>query len=227
MAADREPVTAKALPATPSANMQLRIDSHQVHRIDGEELIVSTLKDVAISVVLVDDHERIVDAEMPVSAHLIYENGQPVEQLDRHQPVMKGGSAFMTGGVAAFKLRINALSSLRQNQRLRVLIACMHEEHGKLEVITNAMRSITKLFRGPREQAMSALDGAVGADTQEACATRTAPLKRKSAEITSLCEMIDDHDREIGHLRDSQRAIMDELRSLSEAIRGGSRLSSG
>jgi len=202
---------------------QLRIDAHQVHRIDGDDLIISTLKDITISVVLVDPQEQAVDdAEMPLTAHLIYENGQPVEQLDRHQPVMKGGTAHMTNGLATFKLRINVLSSLRGNQKLRVLVVGQHRECGKLEVITNPMRSITKLYRGPRELAEA--DRANVPAPQ--CATTLQPaelqpaetsLKRK-AEIGDLLGMINDHDRSIGALRESQRAIVAELQELARRL---------
>jgi hypothetical protein len=204
---------------------QLRIDSHQVHRIDGDELIISTLKDLTVSVVLVDAAEQTVASEMTLQAHLIYENGQPVDQLDRQQMVMKGGTAHMTEGAATFKLRINVLSSLRQNQRFRVLITGMHKEGGKLEVITNAMRSITKLWRGPREpQAEPHAERAPGGCEAETPAeaehsAEDRPLKRKAAELSYLLAMINDHERSIGSLRESQQAIMSELKTLSDAAR--------
>lgn len=182
---------------------QLRIETHQVHRMDGDELIVSTLKDINVSVALVDERDEIIhDAPgMAVAAHLIYESGQPVEQVDRHQPVIRGGSGMMQDGVAAFKLRVNVLSSLRQNQRFRVLFTCAHDQLGKLEVITSAMRTITKLHRGPREQPAP-----------------EAPLKRKATELDVL-GAIEEHDREISQLRESQRAIMSELQALTETMR--------
>ena len=124
----------------------LRIDSHQVHRIDGEDLIISTLKDITLSVVLVDNQEQVVtDGDVPLTAHLLFENGHPVEQVDRHQPVMKGGQATMVDGVATFKLRINVLSSLRQNQKFRVLIAGRHAG-GKLEVQHWTSRQVRVMF---------------------------------------------------------------------------------
>ena len=202
----------------------LRIDSHQVHRIDGEDLIISTLKDITLSVVLVDNQEQVVtDGDVPLTAHLLFENGHPVEQVDRHQPVMKGGQATMVDGVATFKLRINVLSSLRQNQKFRVLIAGRHAG-GKLEVITNAMRSITKLWRGVREPAEQETERAAGQASAASvgglaeCA-EGGPVKRKAAELSYLLSMINDHDRSIGDLRESQQAIMGELKILSDAAR--------
>ena len=54
--------------ATPAVS--LRIDSHQVHRIDGEDdLVVTTLKDITLSVVLVGQHDEVLPADMPISAH--------------------------------------------------------------------------------------------------------------------------------------------------------------
>ena len=207
---------------------QLRIDAHQVHRIDGDgihaELVISTLKDITLTVVIVDQLDQICSsAALPLSANLIYENGQPVEQLDRHQQVMKGGSAQMTNGTATFKLRVNVLSSLRQNQKFRILISTEEEnfryEHGKLVVITNAMRSITKLWRGVREPADQqtielAADPAAPQPAAGQADDEGIPLKRKSTELSHLLEMISDHDRSIGDLRESQQAIMSELKSL-------------
>lgn len=196
---------ALALPHLCPAGAQLRIETHQVHRMDGDELIVSTLKDINVSVAVVDEHDEIIRAApaMEVAAHLIYESGQPVEQMDRHQPVMRGGSGVtLEDGVAAFKLRLNVLSSLRQNQRFRVLFTCVHDELGKLEVITSAMRTITKLHRGPREPAAT-----------------EAPLKRKASELGGMLGAIEEHDREITQLRESQRAIMSELQALTDTMR--------
>tara|TARA_B110001452_G_C15131906_1_gene394381 strand:+ start:239 stop:916 length:678 start_codon:yes stop_codon:yes gene_type:complete len=202
--------TALALPhLSAPAGAQLRIETHQVHRMDGDELIVSTLKDITVSVAVVDEHDEVIRAApaMEVAAHLIYESGQPVEQMDRHQPVMRGGSGVtLEDGVAAFKLRLNVLSSLRQNQRFRVIFTCEHGELGKLEVITSAMRTITKLHRGPREPA----------------AAEAPPLKRKATELGGtecMLGAIEEHDREITQLRESQRAIMSELQALTETMR--------
>ena len=44
-------------------------------------------------------------------------------------------------------------------------------------------------------------------------------MKRKAAELSYLLSMINDHDRSIGDLRESQQAIMGELKILSDAAR--------
>merc|ERR1711971_900319 len=131
---------------------------------------------------------------------------------------MKGGVAHMTNGLATFKLRVNVLSSLRGNQKLRVLIVGQHRENGKLEVITNPMRSITKLYRGPREAAEA---DRTSVPTPQNTALQPAELQpantslKRKAEISDLLGMIKDHDRSIGSLRESQRAIVAELQELA------------
>ena len=217
---------------------QLRIDGHEVHRIDGEELVISILKDITLTVVIVDELEQILTSAIfcgPLTASLLYENGHPVEQIGRHQPAMKGGASHMTHGTATFKLRVNALSSLRQNQRFRVLVTGMSTEQGKLEVITHAMRTIAKLPREPSEQSAKPVKPQItDRATESAVAQPAAPpgqtsevdgegmqLKRKPVQMSHLLAMITDHDRSIGELRESQQAIMSELKTISDTARRG------
>ena len=145
--------------ASMTPSYRLLIDT-RVHRVDGEganqELIISTHKDVNLTVLVVDNHHQILtSAAMPLSASLLYENGQPVEHwIEDHQQAMKGGVrrqqamtggvAHMTNGTATFKLRVNVLSSLRQHQKFRIRVAAMDIQLGKLEVITSPMRTIMK-----------------------------------------------------------------------------------
>merc|ERR1712166_963317 len=73
-----------AMAASMAPSYRLLIDT-RVHRVDGEganqELIISTHKDVNLTVLVVDNHHQILtSAAMPLSASLLYENGQPVEQ---------------------------------------------------------------------------------------------------------------------------------------------------
>ena len=133
----------------------LRIAEHTVHRLDPfgdaeQEYVVSTLKDFLLRVELCGaDGVRLEDhAPTPATLTLVYESGKEVEQLG-DLPLMTGAHGIFDRGVVAFKLKVAALSSLRQQQRFRIRIQA-HSPDGAgelLEVLTAPFRTLTKLYR--------------------------------------------------------------------------------
>jgi len=133
---------------------RLRILQHDIHRLDetadGMENVMSTLKGFTIRVgVFSNDGDMPLDTEdgIRLKAKLVYENGLDVEELSATlEPPLLGGTATLQNGTAVFKLRITVLSSLCRGNRFRVQI---DSEVAELNVVTEPMRTITKLRRGP------------------------------------------------------------------------------
>ena len=117
-----------SLPRTRS----LRIAEHTVHRCDPSdgdtEYVISTLKDFLLRVELCEHGVRVETHEpMPLNLHLVYESGKDVEQIG-DVPLMTGADGLLDQGVAAFKLKVSALSSLRQQQRFRISIRVFRKQ---------------------------------------------------------------------------------------------------
>jgi len=141
----------------PFLDLTLAVTHHEIHRIDtlgeGErELVMSTLKAFQLRVAVQSAAGKIVrDLDgMVLRATLIYEDGQTVKELSATQePPLLNGQAIVEDGVASFRMRITVLSSLCHARRFRLRI---HAEHAPdLSAVTSALKTITKLRRGPRE----------------------------------------------------------------------------
>merc|ERR1719426_759982 len=144
----------------PSPGRHLQILDHTVHRIDAhtkangeeeKEMVVSNLRHFNLKIGVLDPRMGIGrDAELPLKAELLYENGQLVEQLATCEPLLVGKTEVVAmQGTALFKLRITSLSSHRDKQRFRIHVSpadtsLLLREPG-LSVVTTPMKCVTKL----------------------------------------------------------------------------------
>ena len=117
----------------PGPGRHLQILDHTVHRIDAhtkangeeeKEMVVSNLRHFTLKIGVLDPRMGMGrDAELPLKAELLYENGQLVEQLATCEPLLVGKTEVVAmQGTALFKLRITSLSSHRDKQRFRIQI---------------------------------------------------------------------------------------------------------
>ena len=123
------------LPSAPGgAGRHLQILDHTVHRIDAhtkangeeeKEMVVSNLRHFNLKIGVLDPRMGVGrDAELPLRAELLYENGQLVEQLATCEPLLVGKTEVVAmQGTALFKLRITSLSSHRDKQRFRIRVS--------------------------------------------------------------------------------------------------------
>merc|ERR1719263_91684 len=144
----------------PGPGRHLQILDHTVHRIDNvakpngdteQEMVVSNLRHFTLKIGVLDPRCGIGrDAELPLKAELLYENGQLVEQLATCEPLLVGKTEVVAmQGTALFKLRITSLSSHRDKQRFRIRVSptdtsLLLREPG-LSVVTTPMKCVTKL----------------------------------------------------------------------------------
>ncbi|EOD27710.1 hypothetical protein EMIHUDRAFT_204642 [Emiliania huxleyi CCMP1516] len=147
----------------------LQILDHTVHRIDvhakpnGEddkEMVVSNLRHFTLKIGVIDPRCGIGrDAELPLKAELLYENGQLVEQLATCEPLLVGKTEVVAmQGTAMFKLRITSLSSHRDKQRFRIRGA-------QIEALQGAASSILLQLETLRELLQRAVGDAVAPPT--------------------------------------------------------------
>lgn len=125
------------------------------HRLDNageddEVLVMSTLRNFTLRVGVFDGEAPCTNARgLEVTAILVYENyGKVQERSATHEPPLLGGHAVVQDGVASFKLRITVLSSLCGSNKFRVQVSV--KDRPDLCVATPAVRTITKLRRGPK-----------------------------------------------------------------------------
>ena len=164
------PLASSSLPARgimptsqlPGPGRHLQILDHVVHRIDNvakpngdteQEMVVSNLRHFTLKIGVLDPRCGIGrDAELPLRAELLYENGQLVEQLATCEPLLVGKTEVVAlQGNAQFKLRITSLSSHRDKQRFRIRVSpadtnLLLREPG-LSVVTMPMKCVTKLVQ--------------------------------------------------------------------------------
>ena len=114
-------------------------------------MVVSNLRHFNLKIGVYDPRIGVGrDAELPLKAELLYENGQLVEQLATCEPLLVGKTEVVAmQGTALFKLRITSLSSHRDKQRFRIRISpvdtsLLLREPG-LSVVTTPMKCVTKL----------------------------------------------------------------------------------
>ena len=204
-----------SLPRTRS----LRIAEHTVHRCDPSdgdtEYVISTLKDFLLRVELCEHGVRVETHEpMPLNLSLVYESGKDVEQIG-DVPLMTGADGLLDQGVAAFKLKVSALSSLRQQQRFRISIRVAGGEDAGLQVLTQPFRTLTKLYRAPARSAPAPPASAVGAGaasfTPDLLDDAERPVKRQPTEA------------EMQRLRGE----CDEIRNSMAELKSGAREDSG
>jgi hypothetical protein len=145
--------------------VQLVIVKHSVHKVVGtgadRDYIVSNLRPFTIDLQLVDISGN-APAEcynnLQLRSSLYYENGLPVRAPATETLLLGDTQAMVVRGHGQLKLKmgINALSSKLGKQRLRVKIEPANEELRALpmlSVLTEPLRSVTKLERKPTGRA--------------------------------------------------------------------------
>merc|ERR1719324_1001104 len=199
----------------PGPGRHLQILDHTVHRIDAhtkangeeeKEMVVSNLRHFNLKIGVLDPRMGIGrDAELPLKAELLYENGQLVEQLATCEPLLVGKTDVVAmQGTALFKLRITSLSSHRDKQRFRIRVnpsdtTLLLREPG-LSVVTTPMKCVTKLShrssgggsgnKGETEGEGEEFEGDVGGESVAAGGLPGggSAVKRKRDDIEPLLE---------------------------------------
>merc|ERR1719359_1349599 len=118
----------------PGPGRHLQILDHTVHRIDAhtkangeeeKEMVVSNLRHFNLKIGVLDPRMGIGrDAELPLKAELLYENGQLVEQLATCEPLLVGKTEVVAmQGSSLFNLLIASVPPNRDKQRFRVRVS--------------------------------------------------------------------------------------------------------
>lgn len=163
------------------------------------------------------------DAELPLKAELLYENGQLVEQLATCEPLLVGKTEVVAmQGTALFKLRITSLSSHRDKQRFRIRVSptdtsLLLREPG-LSVVTTPMKCVTKLSHRSSGGGSKATDEGEGEewDGEEQTAAATAgATKRKRDDIEPLLEA---QGLQLAQLQKTNKDILEQLQALKRLL---------
>ena len=205
----------------------LRIAEHTVHRCDPSdgdtEYVISTLKDFLLRVELCEHGVRVETHEpMPLNLSLVYESGKDVEQIG-DVPLMTGADGLLDQGVAAFKLKVSALSSLRQQQRFRISIRVAGGEDMGLQVLTQPFRTLTKLYRAPARPAPApapSLTSPARPFTPDLLDDAERPVKRQptEAEMQRLRGECDEIRNSMAELKSEHEKILAELSQLKASV---------
>lgn len=220
----------------PGPGRHLQILDHTVHRIDAhtkangeeeKEMVVSNLRHFTLKIGVLDPRMGVGrEAELPLRAELLYENGQPVEQLATCEPLLVGKTEVVAmQGTALFKLRITSLSSHRDKQRFRVRIApvdttLLLREPG-LSVVTTPMKCVTKLSHRSSSSKGAAdaedegeEDNGDGADGSHG-GGGGGGLKRKRDDIEPMLEA---QSAQLAQLQKTNRDILEQLSLLKQLL---------
>ena len=207
----------------------LRIAEHTVHRCDPSdgdtEYVISTLKDFLLRVELCEHGVRVETHEpMPLNLSLVYESGKDVEQIG-DVPLMTGADGLLDQGVAAFKLKVSALSSLRQQQRFRISIRVAGGEDMGLQVLTQPFRTLTKLYRAPARPApappaSASVPASASAERPFTPDLDERPVKRQptEAEMQRLRGECDEIRNSMAELKSEHEKILAELSQLKASV---------
>mmetsp|Transcript_43591 Transcript_43591/g.72470 ORF Transcript_43591/g.72470 Transcript_43591/m.72470 type:complete len:294 (+) Transcript_43591:102-983(+) len=212
----------------PGPGRHLQILDHTVHRIDthtkhnGEEekeMVVSNLRHFTLKIGVLDPRTSVGrDAELPLKAELLYENGQLVEQLATCEPLLVGKTEVVSmQGSALFKLRITSLSSHRDKQRFRIRVSptdtnMLLREPG-LSVVTTPMKCVTKLSH--RSCGAGKLeDGGVEDEDWDESANGGG-MKRKRDDLEPLLEA---QSQQLQQLQQSNQSILEQLQNLKQLL---------
>jgi len=213
----------------PGPGRHLQILDHTVHRIDthtknnGEEekeMVVSNLRHFTLKIGVLDPRMGVGrEAELPLKAELLYENGQLVEQLATCEPLLVGKTEVVAmQGSALFKLRITSLSSHRDKQRFRIRVSpvdtnLLLREPG-LSVVTTPMKCVTKLSHRSGAKLEAGADGEEDGEFDD-FGQNGGSAKRKRDELEPL---LDAQAIQIQQLRQANGQMLEELRSLKAML---------
>jgi len=203
-------------------------------------MVVSNLRHFTLKIGVLDPRMGMGrDAELPLKAELLYENGQLVEQLATCEPLLVGKTEVVAmQGSALFKLRITSLSSHRDKQRFRIRVSpvdtnlLLHEPG--LSVVTTPMKCVTKLSH--RSSAGGGSKGGEGEGEGEEWEEGVGVsgdggggsggvggggggggAKRKRDDIEPLLEA---QGLQLQQLQKTNSEILDQLRQLKQLIAG-------
>jgi len=211
----------------PGPGRHLQILDHTVHRIDthtkhnGEEekeMVVSNLRHFTLKIGVLDPRMGAGrDAELPLKAELLYENGQLVEQLATCEPLLVGKTEVVAlQGSALFKLRITSLSSHRDKQRFRIRVSptetnLLLREPG-LSVVTTPMKCVTKLSHRSGGSGGKLEPGAEGEEEEW---DESVGGKRKRDELEPLLEA---QAQQLQQLQRTSGMILEQLQGLKAIL---------
>ena len=228
----------------PGPGRHLQILDHTVHRIDAhtkangeeeKEMVVSNLRHFTLKIGVLDPRMGMGrDAELPLKAELLYENGQLVEQLATCEPLLVGKTEVVAmQGTALFKLRITSLSSHRDKQRFRIRVSpvdtnLLLREPG-LSVVTTPMKCVTKLSHRSSSGSNSKAGDAEGEgeewDEADGAAAGNGAggggTKRKREDLDALLES---QSQQLQELLKTNSVILEELRQLRQMLSPSSAL---
>ena len=221
------------------AGRRLKILEHRVHKVEArtkengeqeEELVVSNLRPFTVKVGVFDHLDQPMhDCSLPLRATLLYENGLPVKQTSTSEPLLVGETDVVAlQGSATFKLRITSLSSHRDKQRFRIQVAPQELElqlsEANLCVVTDPMKSVTKLGRNSQANAAAQNGSANGAGgAAPTGAAQGVPMPGAGGEQLTVDEVrqkrkyretIEDHASQLQSLQEMQEHILSEVQSL-------------
>jgi len=222
-------------PQLPGPGRHLQILDHTVHRIDAhtkangeeeKEMVVSNLRHFNLKIGVLDPRMGMGrDAELPLKAELLYENGQLVEQLATCEPLLVGKTEVVAmQGTALFKLRITSLSSHRDKQRFRIRVSptdpsLLLREPG-LSVVTTPMKCVTKLSHRSSGGGASKVDGEGEGEEWEgdesaAAGASAGGVKRKRDDIEPLLEA---QGLQLAQLQKTNADILEQLQVLKQLL---------
>ena len=223
-------------PPLPGPGRHLQILDHTVHRIDAhtkangeeeKEMVVSNLRHFNLKIGVYDPRIGMGrDAELPLKAELLYENGQLVEQLATCEPLLVGKTEVVAmQGSALFKLRITSLSSHRDKQKFRIRVSpvdtsLLLREPG-LSVVTTPMKCVTKLSH--RSSAKAGTGEGEGEDEAEEAeesangvgGSSSGAVKRKRDDIEPLLEA---QGQQLAQLQKTNADILEQLQALKQIL---------
>lgn len=225
------------LPAAqlPGPGRHLQILDHTVHRIDAhtkangeeeKEMVVSNLRHFNLKIGVLDPRMGIGrDAELPLRAELLYENGQLVEQLATCEPLLVGKTEVVAmQGTALFKLRITSLSSHRDKQRFRIRVSptdtsLLLREPG-LSVVTTPMKCVTKLSHRSSGSGASkgGLDGEGEGEEWEAGEEATAIAGGTKRKRDDFEPMLEAQSQQLAQLQKTNADILEQLQALKQLL---------
>jgi len=214
----------------PGPGRHLQIMDHTVHRIDtnikanGEEekeMVVSNLRHFTLKIGVIDRSGGGHEAELPLKAELLYENGQLVEQLATCEPLLVGKTQVVAmQGMALFKLRITSLSSHRDKQRFRIRVSpvdtslLLREPH--LTAVTTPMKCVTKLsHRGSGGNKEGEGEEAVGENGQGMEMDPSGGMKRKRDDLEPMLEA---QGQKLQELHQINVQILEQLKNIKQQL---------
>lgn len=185
-------------------------------------MVVSNLRHFTLKIGVLDPRCGVGrDAELPLKAELLYENGQLVEQLATCEPLLVGKTEVVAmQGTALFKLRITSLSSHRDKQRFRIRVSpvdtnLLLREPG-LSVVTTPMKCVTKLSHRS-SKADGTGEGEEGEWDGDEMGGGSAPggTKRKRDDIEAALDL---QGQQLLSLQKTNAEILEQLQSLKQFL---------